>query len=246
MLEPDPAFAGAIECFLTPAFRTSVAQNIDRGEDLFRDDRFVGMMLNVDITRKFQDVLDLLTRLRAGGDERFVVAISAWDADELPTRLYDAGADAFVSMPFRSYREILSLLRRHICISASNAENRTARQRTEDGPFYFAGALITPDLTICFPNGCKARLLPKQAGLLRFLSSKDGCLVKRSEIMAAVWGRGAPRLSASLDVYLSGLRRLFRANGLDIRKFVNSRKGEGWWISHNILSPSGRCASETK
>ena len=240
LLESDPDLAGAIDCYLEPVLRTTVAKTIEKGADLFRDDRFVGMMVNVDITRKTQEVLDFITRLRADGDERFVVTMSSWDTDELPTRLYEAGADAFVSMPFRSYAEILSLLRRHSVISAYRSNRWFAGQLLDETSFRFAGASISPDLMIRFANGHKARLHPKAAGILRLFSRKDGCLVKRSEIMAAVWGRSAPRSSSSLDVYLSQLRRLFRAHGMDLSQYVSSRRGAGWWISQTSTASASK------
>ena len=230
VLESDPDLAEAISAFIKPHFTATISHDHAAGELLFRDDSYAGMILNTDVAPRLDSVLALIARLRLEGDRRFIVVISRRDTDELPSRCYDAGADAFVSMPFRSYRELLSLIKRLSANTAFASNRRIAGQLLQGGAFDFAGASVGSDLTIRFKNGKTARLQPKSAGILQLFAQSQGSLVKRSEVMAVVWGSSAPRTGGSLDFYLSRLRALYRENGHDLGRFVSARRNAGWWI----------------
>ena len=247
VLESDADLAEAISAFIEPHFTATISHDLADGELLFRDDRYAGLLLNTTLSPKLESVLALITRLRLEGDRRFIVAISPRDTEEIPSRCYDAGADAFVLMPFRSYREILSLIKRLSALTAFASNRRVAGQLLQEGAFDFAGAAVGADLRIRFKNGQTARLQPKSAGILRLFSQSQGSLVKRSEVMAVVWGSSAPRTGGSLDFYLSTLRALYRKNGHDLAGFISARRNAGWWIEkRNLEKPSSRRTHKRK
>ena len=134
------------------------------------------------------------------------------------------------------------------CARASNASSHArfrvaAKVARVDGvslperPFVFAGATISPDLQISFPNGHVARLKPKELGILREFSTHAGGLLLKEKLVYAAWGVDANVNSTSVHQYLHLLRRLYRDGGIDLNAFITPESKVGWRITSDSVSP---------
>lgn len=175
--------------------------------------------------------LDLIRDWRAAGDEMPIVAISDLPQPGLAIECLDAGADDFLRKPFHCsellarMRKLLQRRRRETPVRKAGGVLLGAEE------FWFAGAVVTPDLTVRFPNGASERVRPKQHGILREFARAAGTLLLKEELIEAVWGSDANHAGHSVNEYISGLRRLFREQGSDFSALVLSEPKAGWRIA---------------
>jgi DNA-binding response OmpR family regulator len=142
------------------------------------------------------DGLDVCRDLRAT-DEQVVVVVVTARADEADAVLaLDAGADDYVTKPFRTV-ELLARLRAHL--------------RRRD-------ALGQPDLRVgrtrldlrarrAWVDDTELPLRPKELELLVVLAQSAGTAVRREQLMDEVWDENWEGSTKTLDVHVANLRR---------------------------------------
>ena len=112
------------------------------------------------------------------------------------------GGDDYITKPYSIEELILKIevfLRRSKIID----ERKNHKELIKIGHYQ----LDTNNLVLKHPR-TEASLTYKEAELLKYLSEKQGELLKREEILIAVWGDDSYYLSRSLDVFISRLRKL--------------------------------------
>jgi DNA-binding response OmpR family regulator len=188
----------------------------------------------VDVTGAADDAgIEFLRALRQGADTRPAIAMSGNLDRELPARCYEAGATGFVPKTRTLLRELRGLLPR--ILPAGGGALRTSQLRVDgitlpQRTFTFAGATVDPvEMSARFGTR-RVELNPKEVGILHLLAQRRGGLVRRSEILAHVWGPDAVPTSKSLDTYLTRLRRAFAQAGVDFRAHVVAKPKVGWRI----------------
>lgn len=190
--------------------------------------------LVVDIVRGGADdeAIQLIQQIRAGGDERPVVALSGVRDPELPSWCYEAGADAYVPKTGCTIRELRAVLARLLSRSHENPPHpRVDGILLPASEFRFSGAVINPvAMTASFPAGTVIDLNPKELGILHVLATNSGRLVRRAEILAHVWGPEAVPTSKTLDTYLVRLRRAYQRGGIDLAQRLKAKPKVGWWV----------------
>lgn len=183
--------------------------------------------------------LALVREWRTAGLQFPTIVTSPSDYDGLSVEVLDAGADDFLRKPYQFTElraRIQRRMERHLATNAARSRVDGVLLPTE--PFEFAGAIITPDLTIKFPGGRVSRLTAKQIGMLREFSAHAGSLVLKDQLIYAVWGADANLNSASVHQYLHVLRKLYREGGLDLDAFVTAENKAGWRIAEaNFREP---------
>ncbi len=195
----------------------------------------------VDLTQagEVQARLEMIRSWRAEGMTFPVIATCAQDYDGLSIQTFEAGADDFLRKPY-SFGEMHARIQRHI-ERRSNAPPSSTRV---DGvilptePFTFAGAIISPDMQVTFPNGRSFRLSAKQVGILRELYLHSGTLILKDKLIYAAWGADANTNSASVHQYLHVLRKLFREGGVDLNLYVTPESKVGWRIAARATAPA--------
>jgi DNA-binding response OmpR family regulator len=131
-------------------------------------------------------------------------------------------------------RELRALLPRLLqrAGGGANGHRRTDGILLPKESFGFAGAAIDPK-TMRATFGRKGQsvdLNPKEIGILHLFARRQGHLVRRSEILAHVWGPHATPTSKSLDTYLVRLRSHYRKQGIDLGRVLRSKPKVGWWV----------------
>jgi len=141
------------------------------------------------------DGLEVCRRLRAQGGTVPVLVLTA-RADEVDTVVgLDAGADDYVTKPFR-LAELLArtraLLRRGVVEPAADSLVR-----------------IDPEGRRVFLRGQEVPFTGKEFELLKLLVANEGKVVSRERIMREVWDSAWYTSTKTLDMHISALRRKF-------------------------------------
>lgn len=148
---------------------------------------------------EFAERLSMIQSWRTDGRTFPVIVTSAQDYLGLSNEALEAGADDFLRKPylFGDMRaRIKRQLERRLDTPPTNA--RVDGIALPHRPFDFAGATITPDLLIRFPNGFTSTLTAKQLGILCELRAHTGTLLLKENLVYAVWGADANVNSASV------------------------------------------------
>lgn len=151
-------------------------------------------LLILDLGLPHLDGLEVCRRLRADGLTLPVLVLTA-RADEVDTVVgLDAGADDYVTKPFR-LAELLAraraLLRRGVTETA--ASESLIR--------------IDPDSRRVYLRGEELQLTGKEFDLLRVLVRNEGKVVSRERLMRDVWDTAWFGSTKTLDMHISVLRR---------------------------------------
>jgi DNA-binding response OmpR family regulator len=149
----------------------------------------------LDLTLPDHDGLDVCRDVRAAGSDVQIVMLTA-RTDELDLVVgLDAGADDYVTKPFR-LAELLARVRARL------------RESTEVPAASAAGGVeVDHAAHRAHHDGRELDLTPTEFDLLALLVREAGRAVPRDEIMRTVWGPDWYGSSRTLDVHISALRR---------------------------------------
>ncbi|MEV1291329.1 response regulator transcription factor [Pseudonocardia sp. NPDC049635] len=150
-------------------------------------------LLVLDLGLPGMDGLEVCRRVRAARSDLPVLMLTA-RTDEVDFVVgLDAGADDYVSKPFR-LAELLARVRALL------------RRRTQD-VVEVDGLRMELSGRRVLLDGAEVTLANKEFELLRVLMTHAGQVVTREEILHAVWGDADMKSSKTLDMHMSWLRR---------------------------------------
>ena len=143
------------------------------------------------------DGVELSRRLRALLPATVIVMLTARESEIDVVIGLDAGADDYVTKPFR-LAELLARVRAHLRRRTPSSAN----PRLAVGP-------VVLDLAArrCLVGGTELPLRPKELDLLSMLMSEAGTAVSRDRLMAEVWDEHWFGSTKTLDMHVSSLRR---------------------------------------
>lgn len=144
---------------------------------------------------------------RVVGRHAPVILFSRFDDDERIVEALAAGADDYITKPIAPP----VLLARIAAVTRRFQSNPTPPPLVELGPYRLNGT--TRELE---RDGLRIDLQPKEFDLAWYLFQQRDRLIRRDELVAAVWGRDLPGTARTLDTHLYTLRRklLFAEHGL--------------------------------
>jgi DNA-binding response OmpR family regulator len=149
------------------------------------------------------DGVALCRRLRARLPFAVVVVLTARTEELDVVVALDAGADDYLTKPFR-LSELLARLRAHLRRQAAGEPDRSVTV-----------GLLTLDAAArrATVAGREIPLRPKEFDLLLVLAGEAGRLVSREDLMARVWDENWFGSTKTLDVHVSVLRRKLAETG---------------------------------
>jgi DNA-binding response OmpR family regulator len=165
----------------------------------------------VDVGLPGMDGLELCRHLRAHDTTIPIIFLTAQDGELDIVDGLDAGADDYVTKPFR-VSELLARIRAQL--------RRTAAEVTE----LQAGA-VRIDLAArrAWRGDDELELSPKEFDLLALLVREAGRVVTREQIMDEVWDENWFGSTKTLDMHVSWLRRKLGEDAADPRHLVTVR-----------------------
>jgi two-component system, OmpR family, response regulator len=190
----------AVQNFLKQGFRykqCSVDQSYDGMEGLKRlmgnryDIAIVDMML------PRMDGGELIQKMRESGIQTPVIVLSSLKDSATKTRLFDIGADDFMTKPFsfeELYARILAIVRR--------IQHRVPTEHLE-----FSDLKLVPENRAAFRQSKKIDLRKKEYSLLEYFMQHPRRVVSREELMQNVWDYQSMVLSNTVDSHVSSLRQ---------------------------------------
>jgi DNA-binding response OmpR family regulator len=159
------------------------------------------------------DGLEVCRRLRSEGRATPVLVLTA-RADEVDTVIgLDAGADDYVTKPFR-LAELLARVR--ALLRRGSAETQVVQ-----------GVRIDPEARRAWSGDRELELTTKEFDLLWALIRDVGKVVTREQLMRDVWGAKWWASTKTLDMHVSWLRRKL-GDDAHSSKFITTVRGVGF------------------
>jgi DNA-binding response OmpR family regulator len=155
------------------------------------------------------DGLEVCRRIRAHRPAVPILFLTAQDGELDIVDGLDAGADDYVTKPFR-VSELLARVRAHLRKSLS--------ENTEAGD-----VRIDPSARRVWRGGDELDLSPKEYDLLALLVAEAGRVVTRERIMAEVWDENWFGSTKTLDMHVSWLRRKLGDDATDPKHLITVR-----------------------
>jgi two-component system OmpR family response regulator len=167
-----------------------------------------------------EDSLDMIEAMRARGVNTPVFVVSTLDAIDERIRGLRAGADDYLTKPFA----VDELAARADAIMRRGRLKRAARIRM--------GSLeVDPERQLVWRNGRRIELFPREFKILEYFLRRPGEVVTREDLLKDVWQYPSARVTNTVDVHLSSLRRKLDA-GAEQPTIVNIRRA-GFMLRKN-------------
>ena len=163
--------------------------------------------------------LDVCRALRDVGSHLPILVLTARTAEVDIVVALDAGADDYVTKPFRT-SELLARVRALL-------RRRTPSGSVDPNELVTAGAIVLdPGARTVIAAGAIVTLTPKEFELLELLMRRRGRVVTRQSIMRDVWHTDWVGQSKTLDMHISTLRRKLGPSG----RLIVTLRGVGFRI----------------
>jgi DNA-binding response OmpR family regulator len=158
------------------------------------------------------DGFSLAKRIREQDSHTPIIFLTAKSMQEDKIKGLSLGGDDYILKPY-SIEELVLKIEIFLRRSQVNPDKTNAKSILQIGRY----ELDVQNLKLRIDESA-CELTYKEAELLRFLFERRDTLLKREEILTAVWGDDSYYLSRSLDVFISRLRKLLnKDNSLRIR-----------------------------
>ncbi len=157
----------------------------------------------LDVMMPNQDGFELTQQIRQINQKIPIILLTARSLQEDIIKGLQLGADDYITKPF-SMKELL--LRIQVFLRRSNTAPLLPAQIILGKITYEPSSL-----KLTSPNG-SIKLTSREAAILTYFCEHLNCLLKREQILMAIWGDDDYFMGRSLDVYISKLRKYLKAD----------------------------------
>ncbi len=172
------------------------------------------------------DGVELARRLRERIPLTVIVMLTARSTEVDIVVGLDAGADDYVTKPFR-LAELLARVRAHL--RRGSVDERAT-------PLFAGGVVCDPSARRCHVGDLEVTLRPREFDLLAALMSRAGDAVSRDELMSTVWDAHWYGSTKTLDMHVSSLRRKLSAAGAG-DGCITTMRGYGYRFERDPVAP---------
>ena len=158
----------------------------------------------LDVMMPSKDGFAVAKKIRVQTDLVPILFLTAKSMEEDKIKGFQSGADDYITKPF-NMSELL--LRMEVFL------RRTKKMHSEKVQEYQIGKLkfSYTDLKIISDKGASS-MTQKEADLLKFFCQHPNKVLKREEVLLNVWGKDDYFLGRSMDVFITKLRKHFKAD----------------------------------
>ena len=158
----------------------------------------------LDVMMPSKDGFTVAKKIRGKSDVVPILFITSKAMEEDKIKGFQSGADDYIIKPFNMQELIL---RMEVFL------RRTKKLHSEETVTYQVGKLrfSFTDLKI-YVDDQTINLTQKEADLLLFLCKHPNKILKREEVLLNVWGKDDYFLGRSMDVFITKLRKHFKAD----------------------------------
>jgi DNA-binding response OmpR family regulator len=158
----------------------------------------------LDVMMPSKDGFTVAKKIRGKSDVVPILFITSKAMEEDKIKGFQSGADDYIVKPFNMQELIL---RMEVFL------RRTKKLHSEESVTYQVGKLrfSFTDLKI-YVDDQTINLTQKEADLLLFLCKHPNKILKREEVLLNVWGKDDYFLGRSMDVFITKLRKHFKAD----------------------------------
>ena len=173
-------------------------------------------LLILDVGLPDQDGRELCRRLRRSGVKAPIIMLTAADTDADTILGLEAGANDYVSKPFR-FPVLLARIRAQL----------RQHELSEDAIFALGPYNFKPSakLLVNKETEQKTRLTEKETAILKYLKRADGRAVSREQLLDEVWGYNAGVNTHTLETHIYRLRQKIEDDPSDPRILVTEGGG---------------------
>lgn len=173
------------------------------GEGLERANAELYDIILLDVGLPDMDGRDACRALRTAGIKSPVIMLTGVDSDADAILGLNAGANDYVTKPFR-LGVLLARLRAHI----------RQHERSDDAVFSIGPYTFQPSAKMLVNNETnkKVRLTDKEAAILKYLYRCGNKVVSRDVLLDEVWGYNAGVTTHTLETHVYRLRQKIEAN----------------------------------
>lgn len=158
----------------------------------------------LDVMMPKMDGFSLATKIRQENAQIPILFLTAKTLKEDKLRGFMLGGDDYITKPF-SIEELI--LRINVFLKRSQAEVNQTKGPIVIGEYSFDHG----NLLLSILND-ERKLTQMEADILGFLCQRKGEVIKRSEILEAIWGEDDYFSGRSLDVFISRLRKYLKSD----------------------------------
>jgi two-component system response regulator MprA len=176
-------------------------------------------LIVLDVTMPVLDGLEVCRRLRARGDVRPVLMLTARDGVSDRVAGLDAGADDYLVKPF-AYEELLARLR---ALRRRLVSERPGMVAMERGPLR-----LDPEFWEATIDEVPVSLTRTEYLLLEVLLRHHGQVLSRPQMYRLVWDDGLDESSNAVEIYVGYLRRKLDKGGL--AGVIHTVRGVGYTL----------------
>jgi DNA-binding response OmpR family regulator len=209
--EDEPRLASFLEKGLrAQGFTTTVVTDGTAASAVARDDEFDLLVLDLGLPGK--PGADVLRDLRASGQRMPVLILTARDDVETTVAGLEAGADDYVTKPFR-FEELLARIRARL------------REQPEPEQTVLEAGGVTLDTRSrrATVEGRTVELSAREYTMLEVLMRHAGQVLSREQLLSHVWGYDHDPGSNVVDVYVGYLRKKLGADVIETARGMGYR-----------------------
>jgi DNA-binding response OmpR family regulator len=203
MVEDDAELRGALleQLKLHEEFEPEAAETATQGLARVKEDRYDIILLDVNLPD--MDGRELCRVMRRQGVKAPIIMLTAADSDSDTILGLEAGANDYVTKPFK-LSVLLARLRAHL----------RQHESSEDAVFQIGPYTFKPSAKLLVINASnkKVRLTEKEAAILKYLYRAEGQIVPRDKLLSEVWGYNANVTTHTLETHVYRLRQKIEAN----------------------------------
>ena len=176
-------------------FSSRECNNASAALQIIEQERFDAVLLDIGLPD--MDGRETCRQMRAAGVTVPIVMLTAADSEADTVQGLDAGANDYVTKPFR-LNELLARLRAHL----------RQNEHSDDAVLTIGPYTFRPSAKLMTDNSGKkkVRLTEKEAAILKFLY-RAGRVIGRDTLLGEVWGYNAGVTTHTLETHVYRLRQ---------------------------------------